>query len=95
MKTIPNDVMNDTRCKVYTERTPGGALICQFTREDDPRDTKGCYHGAWVDTTEQQYAKEHDGKTKGARRNSEPKEKKVSKEEELAKAQALLAALGG
>lgn len=91
---VPEDLRDNPTCKKYTYRTPGGALIFQATRADHPDDTKHNYHGEWMDTTAEQYAKEHDGKTQRARLNQSKKLDKPDKDE-LAKAEALLALLKG
>ena len=90
LRALPPDVaVTPSWCKKYTYSTPGGALLFQATRLDHPSDTKGAYYGEWVDTTDEQYAKEHDGKTRRARREPIPSGSN-SKEDELAKAEALL-----
>lgn len=90
LKYIPSDLaVTPSIAKKYEYRTPGGALLFHATRKDDPRDEQGKYFGAWEDTTALQWAKEHKGKERQPR-VSVPQ---PSREEELAKAQALLAAL--
>lgn len=88
---VPEDLRNNPTCKKYTYRTPGGALVFQATRDDN---------GEWVDTTDEQYAKEHDGKKRSSRAwRVGQREPGVSglkpKEDELAKAEALLRLLEG
>lgn len=95
LRAIPPDVaVTPSWCKKYTYRTPGGALVFQATRADHPDDTKGAYYGEWVDTTDEQYAKEHNGKTRRARSGQSKKPSEPDKDE-LAKAEALLALLKG
>lgn len=91
---VPEDLRDNPRIKKYTERALGGALIFQATRTDHPDDTKENYHGEWMDTTVEQYAKEHNGRTPRARSDQSKKPNKPD-EDELAKAQALLALLKG
>ena len=94
LRAIPTDLVNDPRIRKYTRRTSTGALIFQATRADHPDDTPQNYHGEWMDTTAEQYAKEHKGKTWRARSGQSKKPSEPDKDE-LAKAQALLALLKG
>lgn len=88
-RIIPTHIANDNSIRVYERRTISDRVSFQFTRapHSDDRPEANLWYGQWVDTTEEQYAKEQKGhksyKLSQAEREEEKRAQELAKAEEL------------
>lgn len=95
-RIIPTHIANDNSIRVYERRTISDRVSFQFTRAPhcDDRPEANLWYGQWVDTTEEQYAKEQKSlqasRARTACKLSQAEREEEQRAQELAKAEELL-----
>ena len=88
-RIIPDNIANNNSIRVYERRTISDRVSFQFTRapHNDDKPEANLWYGEWVDTTEEQYAKEQGGhksyKLSYAEQREEQRARELAQAEEL------------